>query len=61
MYSDHLLEREHDGSQGQREHMELEKVKGSPLDRETRAVSTHGQGARRIRTASQTRQVPDDA
>lgn len=61
VYSDHLLEREHDGSQGPREHMELEKVKGSPLDSETRAASTQGQGARRIGTVSQKRQGPDNA
>lgn len=41
--------------------MELEEVKGSPLDRESRAVSTHGQEARRIGTVSQTRRGPDDA
>ena len=61
VYSDHLLEREHDGSQGPREHITVEKVQGSPSDSEACAASISGQVARGIGTVSQTREGPDDA
>ena len=61
VYSEHMLEREDDGSQGAREHLTLEKVQGSPSDSEARAASISGQGARGIGVVSHTRLGPDDA
>ncbi|MGP5305163.1 hypothetical protein [Brachybacterium alimentarium] len=61
VFSEHLLEREHDGAQGPREHMTLEKVQGSPSDSAARATSISGQEARGFGTVSQTRQGADDA
>lgn len=61
VYSEHMLEREDDESQGAREHLTLEKVQGSPSDSEARAASISGQGASGIGVVSHTGQGHDDA
>ncbi|MGO2312957.1 MarR family transcriptional regulator [Brachybacterium tyrofermentans] len=61
VFSDHVLERAHGRLQEPSEHTRVEEVEGPPGHSEARAASSRGQGARRIGTASQTRQGPDNA
>lgn len=61
VYLDQTLEREQDRAQESGKHLPMEEVEGTPVDSEARAVSTKGQGARRIGTVAQTRRGPDDA